>query len=306
MDFKQLRTFVTLAGTLHFSVAAERLRIAQPHVSRRIKQLEEDLDVILFDRNRKNVRLTQAGEAFLPEAIKLLKQADDARRRAVVAGQGKMGRLTIGLISAALLGPLPEILSEFHNRFPDIALNFVDNVTPSEALLRTLEEGTTDVVFVHPPVRVQGPYQRATLVREPLVAVLPRHHRLADRELLNLVELADDPWVMFPREPNDKGVYDKIISLCHRAGFSPRVAQEASHTLSRLGLVAAGFGVHLVHRTWDTMPFPGVVYIPIEPSDHIVVSAYWRKADRSLLLRGLVDIVKRHRPNGRGSLDETA
>lgn len=306
MDFKQLRTFVTLAGTLHFSVAAERLRIAQPHVSRRIKQLEEDLDVILFDRNRKNVRLTQAGEAFLPEAIKLLKQADDARRRAAIAGQGKMGKLTIGLISAALLGPLPEILAEFHRNFPDIVLNFVDNIAPSEALLRTLEEGATDVVFVHPPVRVQGNYGRATLVREQLVAVLPHHHRLANRDRIDLVELADDPWVMFPREPNDKGVYDRIISLCHRAGFSPRITQEASHTLSRLGLVAAGFGVHLVHRTWDTMPFPGVVYIPIEPSDVIVVSAYWRKADRSPLLKSLVDIVKRYRPSSRAGLEETA
>ncbi len=301
MDFKQLRTFVTLAGTLHFSVAAERLRIAQPHVSRRIKQLEEDLQVTLFDRNRKNVRLTQAGEAFLPEAIKLLKQAEDARRRAMTAGQGKMGKLTIGLISAALLGPLPDILSEFHSQFPDIALNFVDNVTPSEALLRSLEEGTTDAVFVHPPARTQGEYGRATVVREPLVAVLPIYHRLANRARIDLVELADEPWVMFPREPNDKGVYDRIIALCHRAGFSPRITQEASHTLSRLGLVAAGFGVHLVHSTWDTMPFPGVAYIPVEPSDHIVVACYWRKSDRSPLLKSLVDIVKRHRAGGRGA-----
>ena len=294
MDFKQLRTFVTLAATLHFGMAAERLRVAQPHVSRRIKQLEDELDVKLFDRDRKNVRLTLAGEALLPEALKLLKQAESARHRAHSAAQGKVGKLTIGMISAALLGPLPRALGEFHRRFPDIVLNIVDNVAPSEALLRTLAEGTTDMVFAHPPVRLVGEYDRAILVREPLVAVLPCDHRLAHRNLIDLLELADDPWIMFPREVNDKGVYDRIISLCHRAGFSPRVVQEASNTLTRLGLVAAGFGVHVVHSTWNTMPFPGVSYVPVTPHDHVTVACYWRRADRNPLLSHLVRIVQQY------------
>jgi DNA-binding transcriptional LysR family regulator len=69
----------------------------------------------------------------------------------------------------------------------------------------------------------------------------------------------------------------------HRAGFSPRIAQEASHTLTRLGLVAAGFGVHMVHSTWDTMPFPGIVYVPIDPTDVVTVVCFWRRSDRELL-----------------------
>jgi len=226
--------------------------------------------------------------------VKLLKQAESARHRAYVAGQGKMGKLTLGVISAALLGPLPGALGEFHRRFPDILLNIVDNVTPSEALLRTLAEGTTDMVFAHPPVRLVGEYDRAVLVHEPLVAVLPAGHRFAHRNRIDLIELAEDPWIMFPREVNDKGVYDRIISLCHRAGFSPRIVQEASNTLTRLGLVAAGFGVHVVHLTWQTMPFPGVAYVPVEPVDYVTVACYWRKADRNPLLGHLVDIVRRH------------
>jgi len=131
-------------------------------------------------------------------------------------------------------------------------------------------------------------------VREPLVAVLPGNHRFAQRNRIELIELADDPWIMFSRQTNDKTVYDCIIALCHRAGFSPRIAQEASHTLTRLGLVAAGFGVHMVHSTWDTMPFPGIVYVPIDPTDFVTVACFWRRSDRSELLANLVKIMKQH------------
>ena len=290
MEFSQLRTFVTLAGTRHFGRAAERLRIAQPHVSRRIKQLEEDLKVTLFHRDRKDVRLTLAGEALLPEAVKLLKLAEVARRRAVFGAQGKTGKLSISVVLAALLGPLPTILDDFHRLYPEISLHFVDNITPSAALLLALAEGSTDVVFAHPPIRLTGDFNHRTIVRDPLVAVLPSAHPLAGRKQLDLIDLADEPWIMFPREPNDKEIYDRIISLCHRAGFSPRILHEASNTLTRLGLVSAGFGVHLVHLAWNTMPFPGVVYLPVTPTDFIEIACYWRKDDRSPLLLRLLEV----------------
>lgn len=290
MEFSQLRTFVTLASTRHFGMAAERLRIAQPHVSRRIKQLEEDLKVTLFHRDRKNVRLTLAGEAFLPEAVKLLKMTETARRKAIVGAQGKAGKLNIGVISAALLGPLPSILADFHRQFPEISLHFVDNITPSMALLQALSEGGTDVVFAHPPVRLIGDFASRTIVRDTLVAVLASSHPLALRNQLSLIELADEPWIMFPRESNDKAIYDRIISLCYRAGFSPKIVHEASNTLTRLGLVSAGFGVHLVHLAWNTMPFPGVTYVPVTPTDHIEIACFWRKDDRNPLLLHLLDV----------------
>lgn len=290
MEFSHLRTFVTVASTRHFGAAAERLRIAQPHVSRRIKQLEDHLKVTLFHRDHKNVRLTLAGEAFLPEAVKLLKLAEAARRRAVVGAQGHTGKLNISVISAALLGPLPAILEDFHRRYPEIALHFVDNITPSMALIQALGEGLTDIVFAHPPVRLVGDYSRATILRDPMVAVLPSNHPLATRNQLELLELADEPWIMFPREPNDKAIYDRIIALCHRAGFSPRIVHEASNTLTRLGLVSAGFGVHLVHQAWDTMPFPGVIYVPVTPTDYIEIACFWRKDDRNPVLLHLLEI----------------
>jgi DNA-binding transcriptional LysR family regulator len=292
MDFKQLQTFVALAESLHFGQAAEELHIAQPHVSRRIKQLEEDLEVVLFYRDRRNVRLTEAGKVFLIEAQGLLKEAAIAKERARESARGRRGSLTVSMISSATLGTLPAILGEFHRHFPDISLSFME--LGSVALLESLSRNEADVGFMHPPIRALPDLEHIVLESEPLMAVLPATHRFAGRDKLSLLELAQEPWVMFPRD-NGATIYDRIISLCQKAGFSPRIVQEAGSVPTRLGLVAAGFGVHLVHRTWQTMPFPGIVYIPIEPTARIGLTCYWRDRDRNPILRNFIDVVRRYR-----------
>ena len=292
MDFKGIRTFVALAEHLHFGQAAEHLRVAQPHVSRRIKQLEEELDAVLFYRNKRNVKLTEAGHVFLVEAKKLLKDADVAKERTRESARGRRGNLTISMISSAMLGALPAIFGEFHRLYPDVSLSF--NEMSSLALLDALSRGDADVGFMHPPIRTLGAYEHVALEREPLMAVLPDTHRLARRNRLSLLELVSEPWVMFPRE-NGATIYDLIISLCQKAGFSPRIVQEAGSVPARLGLVAAGFGVHLVHKTWETMPYPGIAYIPVEPTAMIGLTCYWRKGDPNPILKIFIDIVRRHK-----------
>jgi DNA-binding transcriptional LysR family regulator len=287
VDFKGIRTFVALAEHLHFGQAAEHLRVAQPHVSRRIKQLEEELDAVLFYRDKRNVKLTEAGHVFLAEAKKLLKDADVARERARESARGRRGNLTASLISSAMLGTLPTIFGEFHRQYPDVSISFME--LNSLALVEALNRGEADVGFMHPPIRTLGMFEHVGLEREPLIAVLPASHRLARRNRLSLLELAGEPWVMFPRE-NGATIYDLIISLCQRAGFSPKIVQQAGSVPARLGLVAAGFGVHLVHKTWETMPFPGIAYIPIEPTAMIGLTCYWRKGDPNPILWLFTDI----------------
>ena len=292
MDFKAVRTFVALAEHLHFGHAAEHLRVAQPHVSRRIKQLEEELDAQLFYRDKRNVRMTRAGEVFLVEAKKLLRDAEIAKERTRESARGRRGNLTVSMISSAMLGALPSILGEFHRLHPDVSLSFKE--MNSIALLDALSRAEADVGFMHPPVRALGTYEHVALEREPLIAVLQHTHPLARRNRLSLIELASEPWVMFPRD-NGATIYDLIISLCQKAGFSPKIVQEAGSVPARLGLVAAGFGVHLVHKTWETMPYPGIVYIPIEPTAMIGLTCYWRKADPNPILKLFIDIVRRHK-----------
>jgi DNA-binding transcriptional LysR family regulator len=294
MDFKQLRTFIVVAEHLHFGLAAEQLRIAQPQVSRRITQLEEDLEVVLLDRSSRVVKLTNAGKAFLPEAIMLIKAADMARNRAKESARGRDGLLSVSLIDAALLGTVPTILNEYHKRFPNVYLSFKNHGISSAGQLEALADGSSDLVFTHPPSRLIGDYDQIQLVNDPMVVVLPLRHRLANQEKVDLADLAHEPWVMFPRE-NDPTIYDRIIVLCQRVGFSPRVVQETGHMLTRLGLVASGFGVHLVHKAWETMPYPGIVYLPVEPTSRISVSCFWRRGDVSPLLKNFTDIIRHYK-----------
>lgn len=291
MDFKQIRTFLALSEHLHFGQAAERLGIAQPHVSRRLRQLEDDLGVRLFYRDRRNVRLTEAGEVFVEEARTLLKDAEVARTRARETALGRRGRLTVGLVDAAMVGVPPRILDEFHRRYPDVRLTFRE--LGSIAQLDALTQKATDVAFFHPPPRTGGNFEHAVLGRERLVAVLPAMHRLAHRKKLSLAELANEPWVMFPRNDGPP-IYDRIIATCQKAGFSPRIVQEGGPVPTRLGLVAAGFGVHLVDAAWKNLPHSGVVYIPVEPTAVISLSCYWRKADPNPILKLFVAVVRRH------------
>jgi DNA-binding transcriptional LysR family regulator len=175
-----------------------------------------------------------------------------------------------------------------------VYLSFQSNGAPSRAQLEVLGEGNCDVAFAHPPPsRLTLDFEQIVLVDDPLIAVLPATHRLSGRKALDLAELAGEPWIMFPRE-NDPRVYDELINLYQSAGFSPRIVHETHHMLTRLGLTAGGFGLNLVHAAWKAMPYPGVVYIPIDPTTNIKLSCFWRRDDSSQLVRNMVDIAALH------------
>ena len=296
MEFKQIRTFVALAECLHFGHAAEQLGIAQPHVSRRIKQLEDDLGVALVLRNRRNVKLTEAGRVFLAEARRMLADAERARERTKEGALGRRGHLDLGLIASAMLGVLPAILHAFRSRYPDVSLAIRE--FEIAGLFEALSAGAIDVGFVHPPLRTPAALGQIALERDPLVAVLPVSHRLAGAKSIALADLADDPWIMFPRD-NSTAIYDRIMAICERVGFLPKVVQEAGPVPTRLGLVASGFGVQLVHKAWEVMRYPGIVYVPIHPTAMIAHSCYWRKGDPSPVLKVFLEVVREHRTTER-------
>jgi DNA-binding transcriptional LysR family regulator len=281
MELRHLRYFVAVAEELHFGRAAERLHIAQPPLSRQIRDLEREIGTPLFDRVARGVELTPAGHAFLPEARLTLAQAERARRTAQRAAQGEIGRLRVGFVEAATYSAiLPDVLGFFRMHLPDIGVSLfeMDPFQQAEAL----RDERIDLGILHSPPADADRWLRLELVyADPMVAALPHTHRLAGRARPALGDLAAESFVLFPR-PVAPVLYDDVIARCRSVGFSPRVVQEAAgwHTLA--GLVGAGVGVAFVPRSVAQLQRPGVVYRPLRDlSVDMGMSAVWKQGEKS-------------------------
>src|SRR5215207_4822370 len=190
MELRHLRYFVAVAEELHFGRAAERLRIAQPPLSRQIRDLEREIGAPLFERVPRGVELTPAGSAFLPEARLTLAQAERAQRTAQRAARGETGRLRVGFVEAATYsGILPDVLGFFRMHLPDIGISLLemDPVEQAEAF----RDGRIDLGMLHSPPADADRWLRVEPVySDALVAALPNGHALAGRSRLTLGTLA--------------------------------------------------------------------------------------------------------------------
>jgi DNA-binding transcriptional LysR family regulator len=272
MDLRVLRYFVTLADTLHFGRAAAALSMSQPPLSRQIRAFEDELGVELFLREPRGVRLTPAGTALLPQARRLLREADALTAGARELAHGEVGVVRLGFISTAAHNVLPRVLPAFRRTRPGIRLTLVEATT--DAQLTGLRDDTLDAGVVVPPVPV--PLRCEVLLREPLIAALPRTRRWPRR--LPLETLADEPFILFPRRAAP-GLYDLIVGLCARAGFVPRIEQEAIQMPTIVSLVGAGMGVALVPASLARVRQTDVVYRPLaEPGPPMEVGLAWNEA----------------------------
>ncbi|NGO46875.1 LysR substrate-binding domain-containing protein [Streptomyces ureilyticus] len=279
MELRQLRYFVAVAEELHFSRAAERLRIAQPALSQQIQRLEAGLGVELLVRNRRRVALSPAGAAFLREARETLACADRAALTAQRTAAGELGQLTLGFVGSAMDELLPRALPVLRTRYPNLRL-VLREMTSTEQVA-ALGRGELDLGLLRPPSPPVPGLRIRLVVREPLVAALPRGHPLADRERLTPVDLRDEPFVLFPRV---KGpwLHDMITGYCgSRGGSHPRVVQEAVMMQTITALVAAGTGLALVPASQQAITRAGLVFRPLADPPLVDLAAAWPEAPRS-------------------------
>ena len=281
MELRHLRYFIAVAEELHFGRAAERLHIAQPPLSRQIRDLEREIGAPLFERVPRGVELTPAGSAFLPEARLTLAQAERAQRTAQRAARGETGRLRVGFVEAAThSGILPDVLSFFRAHMPSIGLSLfeLDPLHQAEAF----QDGRIDLGILHsPPLDADRWLRVEEIYTEPVVLAVPKSHRLGGRSRFTLANLAEESFVLFPRHV-EPAMYDDIVSGCRAAGFSPRIVQEANgwHTLA--SLVSAGVGLGFVPRSITEFQQRGVVYRPVRDLEvEMTLSAVWKRAERS-------------------------
>jgi DNA-binding transcriptional LysR family regulator len=258
-ELRHIRTFVAVAEERHFRRAAERLNVGQPAVTRTIKWLEAAVGARLFERTTRQVDLTPSGQALLDECRRALAAFDRGVRRARQAAVGEAGRLVVAYMDFAINGPLPRIIERFRRACPDVEVSLFH--MPTSIQREALAEGDIDIAFLIGPFEQEG-FEVLEVARDPLLALVPSDHPLADRPRLSVRELVREPLVI--GSPEAWAAYRMILErIFTRLGVRPHVVQEASTSDGILGLVAAKMGVTLYPSCALALQREGVVIRPL-------------------------------------------
>lgn len=257
MDLRQLRHFVTLAQTLNYRQAAEQLHMSQPPLSQSIRKLEEDLGVQLFERDRRGTVLSGAGRAALESAKLALYHARQVQAVSQATASGELGRLHIGFIGSATFSLIPQLVQTFRAAYPAIDLVLTESTT--REICAQVASGDFDAGLLRYPVTQATDLSITPVEPDRLIAALPAGNPLQIKEVLQLIDLADQPFVNY-RPSEVPGLHALVVLACQNAGFMPQIKQHAVQAQTLVSLVGAGLGVALVPAVVAKASTPGVVF----------------------------------------------
>jgi DNA-binding transcriptional LysR family regulator len=290
MDIDQLRCFLAVAEELHFGRAAERLHVAQPPLSRTIKQLERELGSRLFDRNTRSVRLTSCGQALVAPAKEVLEALRRARAAVAAADHGEVGTVRIAFAGVSTHPLVARLARAVHSQRPGIVLEMSSQNFAQPAMKRVLA-GETDIALGRWDV-VPADVIARVVMRDSLVVAVPDTHALAGAHRLSISQLSSDAFVSLP--PYEGSVLpDRLRRMARASGFVADVVQIAPDTQTALALVSAQVGSHLtLASVASNVADPHVVFIPLDESvpasGDVHLRAAWRRDDDSPALRAVV------------------
>ena len=289
MELRHLRYFVAVGEALSFTKGAEKLHLAQPSLTRQIRDLEEELGVVLLDRAKPRVSLTPEGTAFLRDAKRVLdlsKEIVDSVRR---LSRHECTPLNIGYVANLFYDLLPVTLEAFRRSFPTVPVNLWDMTCGDQ--FRALEDSHIDLGFVglREPIQERG-FEFRSIASYEAVAALSTSHELAKKSLLQLKEL-EPSFFIGMSESSYPGYRLWLTQTCQRAGFSPRVLQDAEIERTLLQAVAAGLGVALLPAQAKRLPHDGVVFCGLKPRALIESCIAWRADNGSAALKAYVNMV---------------
>src|SRR5262245_16146436 len=289
VELRHLRYFIAVAEELNFSRAAERMHMAQPPLSAAIRQLEQELGVDLFIRTTREVRLTDAGQAFLAGARRTLADADRAADDAKRAGAGELGHLRLAYSWSTRFETLPAIGRAFRADHPGVEL--LGQEMWNARMPPAFDGGSIDVALSLCP-EIAAELEIAPVGKEGVVALLPEAHSLSHEEAIPLSELADEEVVLFPREIAPR-LHDAFMAIYRRAGFEPKVRNESFHTGWDLGVLAEIPAVAMAPQTVAGGLPDGIVAVAIsEPTDALETCVVWGTADESPAVATFVEVAR--------------
>jgi DNA-binding transcriptional LysR family regulator len=296
MELRHLRYFKAVAESGGFARAARLLHVAQSAISGQIHDLEEELGVPLFDRAKRQIRLTYHGELFLKNAKTVLASADSAVANMQRALRGEVGTLTIGFFAGGTGPFFPAIIKEFKRRFQDVQVSLVEMTTAMHH--KALQAGTIDVAFTRPtPPSDAATLHFELLHSDRLRAVMLKSHPLAKKRSILIRELADERFIL-PDRNNSPLAFDKVISLCAEAGFSPRIGATATVS-GMVALVEAEEGVAILARGSTNLDHNELVLVPLaDRMAFLDLVVAWAPQHENPVLRSFLDVAlkKRRKP----------
>lgn len=292
MELRHLHYFIAVAEELNVTRAADRLHISQPPLSRQIQEFEAELDVKLFDRTGRHLRLTEAGRFAYEQAKQLIAritEMQDATRRIERLGQRW---LNIGFVPSTLYGLLPDVIRRFRTGWPDVEIGLIDLTTVEQ--VEALKSGRIDLGFGRFVVN-DAAIVSEIVADEPLVAVLPVNHRLAKKTTVTLSALTAEHVILYPARPRP-GYADQVLGHFRSRGLAVTSAREVNELQIALGLVAAGVGVTLVPRSVQRLR-RGDVRCKVIADDGVTspVVMMYRQGDQSLDIARLRGDVQRRK-----------
>jgi DNA-binding transcriptional LysR family regulator len=259
-ELAQLRCFVAVAEELHFGRAAVRMNMTQPPLSRQVQILEHLVGVTLLERTSRSVRLTAAGRAFLADARRIVRLAEQSTALAQRVARGEAGSLSLGFTAASGYSFLPRLLERIRRHLPDVDLRLSEMVTPDQ--LEGLRNGGLDIGLLRPPVS-HAEFNVIPALREPLVIAAPMSGPVAARQVRGLQDLDGLPFVMYA--PTGAAYFhDLLTERFYAHGVAPRHVQYVSQIHSILALVGAGLGFGLVPDSAQCLHMDGVRFVPLE------------------------------------------
>jgi LysR family transcriptional regulator, benzoate and cis,cis-muconate-responsive activator of ben and cat genes len=278
MELRHLRYFQAVAEELSFSRAARRLHVAQPALSRAIKQLEHVLGAEVLERTRHHVRVTPAGAVLLRETAALLQYVEEAMRRVRRTAAGEEGELRLGYIGPPTQPFLGRVLHDYRKRYPLVSIHLEER-TP-ERVWEMVAKGRLSAALTRPVLAHEALGLRTiTLREERLGVVVPANHPLGKRRSLPWTVLAREPLIVLARREG-MGLHDAVIAGCRRAGVTPRLAHTPSLIGTVMSYVEAGAGIGVVTES-VVAPTPALHFILLKPVQRVPLVFVWQEDDDS-------------------------
>lgn len=289
MNLQRLTYFRAVATELHFKRAAASLFIAQPALSRQIKALEDELGVLLLERDRRNVALTPAGAYLLSAVGPLLNSLEDISHRVRLVAEGLEGELRIGYTGSCVNTVLPRVLPALHREYPRIQ-TYLSEMT-SAVQLSALHEGALDIGILRNPAA--HPLLGTLLVwREPFYLVVPLSHKLTVRTFRSLTQVASEQFILPPRHDGEL-YHEHILAVCTEAGVQPHVAHESTHGHTIVKLVESGLGISILPETFLRLYKNTVKFLPLRhTSRQAELTAVWLRSNHNAALEKMVALLR--------------